>query len=200
MYGSILSILGSVIGMITSKGASDEFSTSLENIAAEQVVPPSAVTAKRKFAEFTAGDMPGFAGMIERVKSRGAETLRETRDWLTSGNIVDFLAKSQARTSEQLQTIEDKNVEGRLRREEMEAMFLGGPMARMERGVQMDKSQIGIYSAFGKMKQASTEQDYLTSILGGAGDIADADWQKILALLSRGSGEQTDERWGDYAF
>jgi len=196
MLGTILSLVPSIIGLFSSNKASDEYKAELDKIRSEQKISEASLQAKQILAEQATRGLPGYETMKEDINTQTPTTLNEAKDWLTSGGVVDFLARSSAATNKQLRQLDAANEQQKMANINAYAGYLGGPMAAQESDLAARQTQLGIASAYTGAEKAATQNKYMFGMGNALAGIADKDLYELIALLS-GKGDYTKPA-GDY--
>ena len=187
MISEIVGVLGDVLGMVTSAGASNEYADELDKLRDEQKISRAAKKAESIYREQATQGLPGYESMREEIQGQTPMTLGQAQDWLTSGGVADFLAKSQASTNQQLRQLSQANEQTKMQNQTNYAQFMGGPMAAMEASVLQNQTQLGAASAYMDYDKSAKQTDYWQSMFGRFGGMADQDWSDLAALFSKKS-------------
>lgn len=184
MISEILGIVNSVLGMFNSNSAHDQSDANLERIKKSQVVSDSARQAASIYGSLANTGLLGYETMKSDISNQLPTTLDEAKDYLTPGNVVDFLSRAKAQTDAQLRSLNMADSQQRLENTNRYAAFLGGPMAQQENDVLRNQSMLGIAQNDNMMNKRSLQNDYMGQAAGYVGMLGDTDWSKIVALLS----------------
>lgn len=187
MWSTLLSLIPSIVGMFSSSNATDEYNSTLESAKANQKLSNSALQAKSLYAENANRGLAGYETMKEDINNQLPETLNASKDWLSGGGAVKFLADASANTNQQLRNLNTQNEQQKQSNMEMYAKYLGGPMAMQENQMQDNRNQLSMYQGMNNYNQAGTQNQLLGQVTGSLGKLGDMDWSKLIALLSKGS-------------
>jgi len=185
MIGEILSLIPSIVGLFSSNSSHDEYSSDLEKIRAQQKLSNSALQAKSLYAENATRGLAGYETMKQDINNQLPTTLNESKDWLSGGGAVDFLARASANTNQQLRNLNNQNEQQKQNNQEMYAQYLGGTMASREDMLLQNQSQLDVAAGYNNVDKSATQN----KIMGGVGNmlagIADKDLASIIAGLSK---------------
>jgi len=185
MWGTILGLVSNILGMFSSNKATDEFSSEMEKMAGRQRVPPAAIRGQNIMAETASMGLPGYETMKSDILSQIPMTLNQAKDYMTGGQVVDFLSKAQASTNQQLRQLSASDEAQKLNNRRMYAEYLGKTMAGWENNMTTNQNQILSDKAYMDFYGKGLQTNYTNSLLGSAGSLLDSDWSKIIALLSK---------------
>lgn len=200
MWSTILSLIPSVISMFSSNNAENDYQQRLTELRDKQRLSQSALQAKSLLAENATRGLAGYETMKYDIENRLPETIAANRDWLSSGAAVDFLVKSKAETDRQLRSLATANEQQRDNNMSMYANYLGTTMANREDNLLGNQSDIDIAKGQLGYNQSATNAKQWGNLIGSVGDIADMDWQKLLALLSGNADPTANIPVGSTAF
>ena len=200
MWSTLLSLIPSVISMFSSNSAEDDYQKKLSAIRNNQALSQSALQAKSLLAENATRGLAGYETMKSDIENRLPETIAENRDWLSSGEAVDFLVKSKAETDRQLRSLATANEQQKQNNMKMYADYLGTNMANREDFMRNNQADIDIAKAQLGYNQAATNSKQWGNLIGSVGNIADMDWEKLLALFSGGADPSASIPVGSTAF
>lgn len=185
MWSTILSLIPTIAGLFSSNKANDDYQANLDKIKADQRLSQSALQAKALLGENATRGLAGYDTMKEDILSTTPTTLNESRDFLSGSGVVDFLAKSKAMTDQQLRQLNAANEQQKQTNMNTYANYLGGVMANREDSLMQGNNLIELAKGQMDYNQAGTNNKLLGNITGTVGGIADLDWKKIIALLSK---------------
>lgn len=185
MIGEILSLVGDVAGMINSNNAHDDYSEAIKKMADSQRIATSAKRAEGIFASQANTGLNGYETMKEDALNLIPETLGATKDWLTSGQAVDYVARASAMADKQLRELNYAN-ENQLTKNRSEyANYLGGTMTNQENLLQAIRNNFNMGIAYNNADKTSAANKYIGAMTNKVAGMTDKDWAEIIALLSK---------------
>lgn len=185
MIGAILSAIPAIIGMFNSSSANDDYQGKLSAIMDKQRLSSSALQAKSLLAENASRGLPGYETAKEDIYSQMPMSLNAAKDWLTSGGVVDFLAKAGASTSQQLRNLNAANDQARQNNMLTYANYLGSTMAGEENRLAGTMAQLGLMGANADVYAAAAQNNLLTGLIDNLGQGTTTDLSSLIALLSK---------------
>ena len=191
MIGEIISLIPEIVGLFSSNSAHDEYGAELQKIKEQQKVSEAARRAEGIYASMSNQGLAGYETMKQDIRSTLPETLGATKDWLTSGQAVDYIARASANADKQIRNLNAVNENQLMSNRNQYAQFLGNDMARYENKALDDQSQMGVNIAYNDLLRKGDLSQNLGTVINKTGSILDKDWSKIIALLSGGDNSMT---------
>lgn len=184
MIGTIISLLPTIASMFASDSANDKYQSSLSEMQRNNRLSPYALQAKNLLAENATRGLAGYDTYRNEIEQSVPVTLNQWRDALTSGQAVDWLARSRAEADRQLRSLNAQDAQARDRNTMAYAQGLTG-LAQMDDANNLENMALGMNMANANVSNAAQKNAALGSLSNTFSGLADEDWSKLVALFSR---------------
>lgn len=191
MIGSILGIVSSLIGAITSASANKRSQKQLDTLASKQRVPEAVRRIEAILREQAASDMPGMQNQLSDIDTSQAQTISQARDYVSGGGLLGALGKIYTEGNKAKRGVYDANERFKTEAQNRLAAGLGSVVAPAEASLQDDLNSLALAKV--GINQAGT-QDKLNFMNTGLNAVSnDRGLLAIInSLLGKGKKEITD--------
>lgn len=185
MIGALLSAIPSVISLLNSDSAADEYKSAVQAAKENQRLSPAMLKAQSMMAENATRGLAGYEGMKEDINASLPTTMNQAKDWLSGAGAIDFLAKAKAAQDADIRKLNYANAQQRQANEAAYAGFMSGPMATEENRLNSTLTGLDMNAANADVYSSAAENNIWMTLANNLGKGTTEDASNFISLLSK---------------